>query len=278
MQFRIRPRAVFPQVKRAFGAADPWGRKGLSAACGRVFRRWGNSTMTSGSTQQPAPPDFPPGQEPGGSENPKRGNIVATLGTIKDLLTNVVGIVTVLVSAAALFGGGAAVGHSAATSDPAPAKTVFVTVTPTATPTPAPTTEDPGQATTAPPTTAPVIGGTKLGSYTVNLNAGHSIPLGKDKPAQGDFSTNGLGDLGTGVPGGVLVFVPINGDKMVSLDSGATPSYDSCAADTIFATQADSKPGTAFCLIETGMLAGVKVVALHPAYVVLSVTVWSYSS
>lgn len=233
--------------------------------------------MTSGSTQQPAPPDFPPGQEPGGSENPKRGNIVATLGTIKDLLTNVVGIVTVLVSAAALFGGGAAVGHSTASS--APATTVFVTAPPTATPTPTPTTaptsEEP---TTAPPTTAPAVGGTKLGSYTVNLGYGHSIPLGKDKPAQGDFSTTGLGDLGTGVPGGILVFIPINGDKMVSLDSGATPTYDSCAADTIFATQADSKPGTAFCLIESGMLAGVKVVAAHPAYVVLSVTVWSYST
>lgn len=231
--------------------------------------------MTSGSTQQPAPPDFPPGQEPGGSENPKRGNIVATLGTIKDLLTNVVGIVTVLVSAAALFGGGAAVGHSTASSDPGPVKTVFRTVPPTATPTPAPTT---GEPTTAPPTTAPAVGGTKLGSYTVNLGYGHSVPLGKDKPAQGDFSTTGLGDLGTGVPGGILVFIAINGDKMVSLDSGATPSYDSCAADTIFASQADSKPGTAFCLIESGMLAGVKVVAAHPAYVVLSVTVWSYSS
>ncbi|MEE4544261.1 hypothetical protein V2S66_20055 [Streptomyces sp. V4-01] len=232
--------------------------------------------MSSGSTQQPAPPDHPPGEGPGATENRKRGNVVATLGTIKDLLTNVVGIVTVIVSAAALFGGGAAVGHSTASSDPGPATTVYRTVPPTATPTPTaivePTTTPPVQ-----PTTPAAVGGTELNSYTVQIGFGHSIPLGATKPRQSDFSTTGLGDLGTAAPADHLVFVPINGDRMVSLDDGATPSYAGCAADTVFATQADSKPGTAFCLIESGMMAGVKITSAHPAYVVLSVTVWSYS-
>jgi hypothetical protein len=233
--------------------------------------------MTSGSTQQPAPPEYPPGHEPGATENRKRGNVVAALGTIKELLTNVVGIVTVIISAAALFGGGAAVGHSAASSDPGPAKTVYRT--PTATPTPTtvvdPITTTPDVPTT--PATPAVAAGTKLGSYTVLFSPGYTIPLAATKPAQADFSTSGLGDLATSGPGGHLIFLPINGDRMLGLDDGATPAYDACAADTVFTTQADSKPGTAFCLIETGMLAGVKVVSVHPAYVELSVTVWSYS-
>lgn len=227
--------------------------------------------------QQPDPPDHPPGQRPEAAENTKRGNIVATLGTIKDLLNNVVGIVTVIVSVLAIFGGGAAVGHSTASSDPAPARTVTVTVTPSTTPSPTLTTGDPSPS--EPPTTTPpaAAGRTELGSYTVDLGFGHSIPLGAHKPRQADFSTSGLGDLGTANPADHLVFVPINNNKMLSLDDGATPDYDSCAADTVFATQADSKPGTAFCLIESGMMAGVKITSAHPAYVVLSVTVWSYS-
>lgn len=227
--------------------------------------------MTTGSAQSPAPPDYPPGQPGATVENSKRGNIVAALGTIKDLLTNVVGIVTVVVSALALFGGGAAVGHSTASSDPAPARTVFVTVPPTTPPSVTPTGTQPSP---SQQTTAAAAGGTPLGAYTVDLGFGHSIPLGAQKPAQADFSTTGLGDLGTAAPADHLVFVPINGDKMLSLDAGATPSYAGCAADTVFATQADSKPGTAFCLVENGMTAGVKVTSAHPDYVVLSVTVW----
>jgi hypothetical protein len=234
--------------------------------------------MTSGSTQQPAPPDYPPGREPVAAENAKRGNIVATLGTIRELLTNVVGIVTVLVSAAATFGVGAAVGNQTASPGPAPVTTVYRTVTPSVAPSPTTTVAD-IPSTTPPGTPTPAAAdGTVLGTYTVDLGFGHSIPLGPDQPAQADFSTAGLGDLGTAAPADHLVFVPINGDRMLSLDAGATPSFAACAADTVFATQADSKPGTAFCMIENGMMAGVKVTSARSAYVVLSVTVWQHTS
>lgn len=223
----------------------------------------------------PAPPNSPPGQPRAAEENTKRGNVVAVLGTIRELLTNVVGIVTVVLSALATFGVGAAVGHS--TASPAPARTVFVTAPP------GPSTAAPSQAPpTTPATTALVLppalaDGTVLGSYTVDLGFGHSIPLGADKPTQKDFSTTGLGDLGTAAPADHLVFVPINGDRMLSLSSGVTPGFAACSTDTLFSTQADSKPGTAFCLIGSGTLAGVKVASAHPSYVTLSVTVWQYS-
>ena len=71
------------------------------------------------------------------------------------------------------------------------------------------------------------------------MGFGHSIPLGAPQPTQADFSPSGLGDLGTAAPADHLVFVPINGDKKLSLDADTTPGY---AADTVFAGQADSKP------------------------------------
>jgi len=74
------------------------------------------------------------------------------------------------------------------------------------------------------------------------LGFGHSIPLGAPQPTQADFSPSGLGDLGTAAPADHLVFVPINGDKKLSLDADTTPGCAACAADTVFAGQADSKP------------------------------------
>lgn len=120
--------------------------------------------------------------------------------------------------------------------------------------------------------------GSVLGSYSVDIGAGHSIPLTATAPTQADFSTGGLGDLGTATPADHLVFVPINGDKMLSLPAGTTPSYQGCSTDTVFATQADSAVGTSFCLIENGRLAGVTVSAAQSSYVVLKVTVWQYIS
>jgi len=122
--------------------------------------------------------------------------------------------------------------------------------------------------TTEPPT------GTQVGSYSVDINFPSSIPLGAVKPTQSEFSRSGLGDLGTAVPADHLVFVPINGNRMVSLPGGGTPTYQTCTDSSVFMTQADSKPGTSFCVIETGMVAGVTVTSLQPSNAVLSVTVW----
>ncbi len=207
-------------------------------------------------------------------DKPVRGNLATTLGNIKELLTNVVGIVTVVTSALATFGVGAVVGHNADPQDPAPAHTIYVTVTPTATPTPSTDPTSPGTPSPSLATTPPSANGTLLGSYSIDLGFGHSVPLGPTKPTQAEFSTSGLGDLGTASPADHLVFVPINGDKMVALTGGTTPTYDACSTDTVFAGQADSAPGTSFCLLETGRIAGVVVTSVQPSYAVLKVGVW----
>ncbi|MCM2423661.1 hypothetical protein [Streptomyces sp. RKAG293] len=207
-----------------------------------------------------------------------RSDLNTTLTNIRELLTNIVGIVTVVTSALVTFGAGAVVGHQTASPEPGPAPTVPappVVTTPPTTPGPTPTTPEPTPTTSSPPSTPAVPNGTVLGSYSVNLGFGHSIPLGPTKPTQSQFSTTGLGDLGTAAPADHLVFVPINGDKMLSLSAGSTPNYEACATNTVFATQADSAPGTSFCLIENGRMAGVTIASAQPAYVVLNVTVWA---
>jgi hypothetical protein len=124
-------------------------------------------------------------------------------------------------------------------------------------------------------TTAVPSSGAQLGAYTVDINFPYSIPLGPTKPTQSQFSKTGLGDLGTAAPADHLVFVPINGNKMLSLPGGSTPTYQACANGTVFANQADSAPGTSFCIIEkTGKIAGVTLTSAQSSYVVLTVTVW----
>jgi len=174
----------------------------------------------------------------------------------------------------ALTGAGFFVGHAtAAKAEALPRQTVTVLRTVTISPSPA----DSLQA-SATSLTNTGVAGTQLGSYSVNIGFGHSIPLGATKPVQADFSTSGLGDLGTAAPADHLVFVPINGNKMLSLPGGTTPSFQACANDTVFASQADSAPGTSFCLIETGKIAGVIIASAQPSYVVLNVTVWQNAS
>lgn len=175
----------------------------------------------------------------------------------------------------ALTGAGFFVGHATAKPAVLPQQTVTVVKTVTISPSPA----DSLQASATSSTNTGVgAAGTQLGSYSVNLGFGHSIPLGAAKPVQADFSTSGLGDLGTAAPADHLVFVPINGNKMLSLPGGTTPTFQACANDTVFAGQADSAPGTSFCLIETGKIAGVIIASAQPSYVVLNVTVWQNAS
>ena len=72
-------------------------------------------------------------------------------------------------------------------------------------------------------------------------------------------------------------FYASNGDQMVSLPNGSTPTYASCKADTVLVPTVSSNPGTAFCVIETtGKMAGVYVESVNsqPSYIVLRVWVW----
>jgi hypothetical protein len=176
--------------------------------------------------------------------------------------TAIGGLIVALTGAAGIF-----VGHATApkvTAEPQPTVTVTVLG-----PSDLSSPSDPS----GPPTSA-AANGTQVGSYSININAGHSIPLGPVKPTQAQFSTAGIGDLGTAAPADHLMFVPINGNKMLALDGGSTPSYQACAATTVFSHQADSTAGTSFCLIENGRIAGVMVTSVQTYYVVLHVTVW----
>lgn len=130
----------------------------------------------------------------------------------------------------------------------------------------------------SPSSTSMLSTGPQSVSYTIDINAPYAVPLGIKKPVQSDFNTSGIGDLGTATPGGHLVFVPINGNKMIGLQGGNAPTYQACTGSSVFATQADSKAGTSFCLLETGKVAGVTVTSLQPSFAELSVTVWQNGS
>ena len=116
-------------------------------------------------------------------------------------------------------------------------------------------------------------GGTQLGSYDINLPVNYSVPLGPTAPTQAQFSTGGVnGDIWEDGP-----LLPVAPDKMLNLAVGTTPTYQSCTTDTVFETQATNTQGSAFCLVETGRIAGVTVTSLNatqPNYVVLHVVVW----
>ena len=124
--------------------------------------------------------------------------------------------------------------------------------------------------------------GDVMGSYTFSLTAGGTAPLGPTAPTQaqllqgragsgGDVGVNSIGALYAG-----------NGETIVSLPDGTTPTYQACKTGTLFANSARSNAGTAFCIIETsGKIAGVVVDSVNtsqnPSYINLRVTVWENS-
>jgi hypothetical protein len=193
------------------------------------------------------------------NESPRKGRLARILELGPAWITAITGLIVALATA------GFFVGRST-TNNPRPAPTVTVTV-----PAPSHTTA----AKSPSPSGSASLNGTLLGSYNINVTVGpgESVPLNATKPTQSQLNT-GAGDLGTGTPADVLVFLPINGDKMLSLPGGSTPSYQSCTADTVFEDQASSSPGTAFCLSATGRMIGVTVTSLQSAYAVLRITVW----
>jgi hypothetical protein len=86
----------------------------------------------------------------------QKKSLASVLGSIKDILTNIYGIVTVVAAIAASFAGGAAVGRATAPADAAPAVTSPAATHPAPTPSAVPSTTIPPRtapATTAPPTT-----------------------------------------------------------------------------------------------------------------------------
>jgi hypothetical protein len=119
--------------------------------------------------------------------------------------------------------------------------------------------------------------GAELGSYDINLPIGYSVPLGPTHPTQSQFTNGSGGDIWTN---SILEIGPGNGNKMLNLPDGTTPTYQQCADDTLFENQVSAKPGVAFCLVEAGKMVGVTVTSVsstQPYYAALHVTVWQNS-
>lgn len=62
----------------------------------------------------------------------------------------------------------------------------------------------------------------------------------------------------------------------ITLPGGSTPSYSACTTGTVFANSENTTAGTAFCIEETGRVAGVTVVSVNSSssYITLKVSVW----
>jgi hypothetical protein len=183
-------------------------------------------------------------------------------------ITAIAGLMAVFV------GGGYVAGHASGVHDPAPLPTVTVTATATATAT-SPVTQS--QLSPHAPQIAK-SNGAVLGSYTVDLPSDYSIPLGISKPTQSQFDSseqNGdLDDSGS-------FYQELGSDRMVQLQNGSTLTYQACTNSTAFTNIVSTGTlGAAFCILESGRIAGVKVVSESSTTsdYTLQVTVWRNTS
>src|ERR1700730_18187470 len=185
--------------------------------------------------------------------------------------------ITAIAALCGLFvGGGYVAGHASGPGarDPAPDPTVTVTVTATATVTspvaPSPQSSHASQMATS--------NGSTLGSYTVDLPSGYSIPLGGSKPTQSQFDSSGQnGDLSDVNYSGTDTYQELGSDRMVQLQDGTTPTYQACTSSTAFTNgiSGDSLR-VAFCILENGKIAGVEVASQSSTTsdYILQVSVW----
>jgi hypothetical protein len=130
----------------------------------------------------------------------------------------------------------------------------------------------PSSATASPAPASTVGNGTLQGSYTFNLTNGYTAPLGPTAPTQGQI-----------IQGGSSCDISYSGylyscdsERIITLAGGSTPSYSACTTGTIFAGYEAATAGTAFCIVETGRVAGISVASVDSSsdYVTLKVTVW----
>lgn len=196
------------------------------------------------------------------------GFLVIAIGTVPQLLAN------------------DAPGSHPATSQLQPTVTP-VSAEPSSTPSASPAQKIPSPSQASPKLQAAKPNGAVLGSYTVELPSGYSIPLGTSKPMQSQFDSSEQGgdlddkaDYGTGnclfAPD---CYIPLGTDKMIYLPEGASPTYAACTGNTGFETTIPGADGLAFCVLENGKVAGIKVVSESSApYYILKVTVWRNAS
>jgi hypothetical protein len=197
--------------------------------------------------------------------------------------------ITAVTGLLAVVGGGAFIaGHASGSgaSSPAPQPAATVTVAATATVTVTATATAVSSAANSPQTprtsVATASNGSTLGSYTVDLPLGYSIPLGSSKPTQSQFDSSGKnGDLEDFSYVGSAYYQELGSDKMVQLPEGATPTYQSCTSSTAFTDSiSGGSLGVAFCILESEKVAGVEVVSQSSTTsdYILHVTVWRNTS
>jgi hypothetical protein len=187
---------------------------------------------------------------------------------------------------AVLAGGGYVIGHASASGaapDPAPQPTATVTVAPTATVTVTATATVASSATNYTPTSHAsqtiASNGSELGTYTVDLPLGYSVPLGASQPTQSQFDISEQnGDLDYGLNGN---YKALGNDRMVQLPNYAAPTNQACTSSTAFTSSiSGGNLGTAFCILENGKIAGIEVVSqsITTSDYLLKVTVWRNTS
>lgn len=103
--------------------------------------------------------------------------------------------------------------------------------------------------------------GAELNHYDIDLPSGYSVALGVDRPAQQDYNTSSIGDIGEG---NEMIAPSGNGDRMVYLPNGTPPSYSACTQHARFETIAKNVTGLSFCLLEAGRVAGVTITGIDP--------------
>jgi hypothetical protein len=190
--------------------------------------------------------------------------------------------ITAIAGLCAVFvGGGYVAGHASGSEANATAPQPTVTVTDTATVTvTSPITPSPQSSRASQIATS---NGSMLGSYTVDLPSGYSIPLGVSKPTQSQFdSSEQNGDLNDlNYEGTTDYYQELGSDKMVQLQDGTTPTYQTCINSTAFTNGiSGGRLGVAFCILENGKIAGVEVISQSSTTsdYILQVTVWRNTS
>lgn len=117
--------------------------------------------------------------------------------------------------------------------------------------------------------------GTQLGTYSFSMSWNYTVVLGPMKPTYSQFTPAGSecdsGNLCTWAG-----FEVNNGNTLLRLPGGSTPSYAACQDAQPVPSMTDT-PGTSFCVAETGLMVGVTVASVNPGppgSSVLNVTVW----
>jgi hypothetical protein len=175
---------------------------------------------------------------------------------------------------AALATAGFFTGRATASQAATPVRTVTVTATP---PTSSPVATSLATTSASPAAQASSPGNGKLlATYTIKLPAAYGVPIGTIAPTQSQFEFGG-GDLYEQGD----TFISGNGNKMLSLPAGTTPTYEACASDTLFVQSVPAATATAFCIVETGRMVGVSVTGVsantNPTYFTLHIMVWQNS-